>query len=175
MKKKVKNLFQTLKEASLYLTISFTIILFVVILTNLLYKNKVVIVRGYEIKLSADGKPIVKVEKELPFSELMELADAKRGEKIFKKCASCHNVDKESGHKVGPNLYQIIGRAQGKAQGFEYSQSLLKLNGKWTKIEINNFIKNPKEYLVGTKMSFAGLKKSQQRADVIKYLENLDN
>ncbi len=174
MKKKVKNIFAKIKESLFFLTISLSIVVSVILLTNILYQTKTVIIRGYEIKLSADGKPIIKVEKEVPFEELMALADVNRGKKIFKKCASCHNVKKEDGHKVGPNLYKILGRAQGRAVGFEYSDAMKAMNNKWTKQAINGFIKKPNEYLVGTKMAFAGLKKAQQRADVIKYLESLD-
>lgn len=174
MRKKVKNLFEKFKELSFYLLISLSLVVLVIFSTNILYQTKKVIVRGYEIKLSPDGKPIIKVEKEIPLSELMELADIDRGKKVFKKCASCHNVKKGDGHKVGPNLYKIVGRLQGKAKGFQYSDAMSAMNARWSREAINGFIKKPNEYLVGTKMAFAGLKKPQQRADVIKYLETLD-
>jgi len=101
----------------------------------------------------------------------MKIADADRGAKIFKKCASCHNVGKGEGAKVGPGLYGVVGRAKGVFAGFSYSDAMKAKGGIWDRDAINQFITKPKEYLAGTKMAFAGLKKPQDRADVILYLE----
>ena len=101
----------------------------------------------------------------------MITADIDRGAKIFKKCASCHNVGKGEGAKVGPGLYGVVNRAKGVFAGFSYSEALKAKGGVWDRASINQFITKPKDYLPGTKMAFAGLKKPQDRADVILYLE----
>lgn len=174
MKKKSQTLFGLAKNIGLALILASFLMLVSIITANTLYQSKDVVMRGYEIKLSPDGKPIIKVEKQVDFAELMRLADIDRGKKIFKKCASCHNVKKGAGHKVGPNLYAIVNRKKGSFSDFSYSKAMKSFGGKWDRKSIDSFIKKPNEYMPGTKMSFAGLKKHQQRADIIKYLENLD-
>ena len=101
----------------------------------------------------------------------MKIADYDRGAKIFKKCASCHNIIKGEGAKVGPNLYQVVGRARASSFGFAYSEAIKAKGGAWDRDSINQFITKPKDYLPGTKMAFPGLKKPQDRADVILYLD----
>jgi cytochrome c len=146
--------------------------IFAVIFADLFYQPKEAIKRGYEIKLTADGKAAPKEEKKpVNFEELMKLADVTRGEKIFKKCATCHTVKQGEAAKVGPNLFGIIGRAKGSFAGFKYSDAMKAKGGSWNRAEIDQFITKPKDYLPGTKMAFAGLKKPQDRADVILFLE----
>ena len=84
------------------------------LVADLFYQPKIVKKRGYEIEISLDGKPVAKKEEKIiDLAELMILADIERGAKIFKKCASCHNVGKGEGAKVGPALYAVVGRARG--------------------------------------------------------------
>ena len=128
--------------------------------------------RGFFIEFATDGKPVVKPAEKIPdLSELLASADFSRGEKIFKKCASCHNINQGEGAKVGPNLYAVIGRKKGSMAGFSYSEALIAKGGVWNSEEVNQFITKPKNYIAGTKMAFAGLKKPQDRADVILYLQ----
>lgn len=146
--------------------------IFSVLLAHILYRPKTVLKRGYLVEIGADGKAVVKkVEKPVDLAELMKLADVDRGAKIFKKCASCHNINKGEGAKVGPNLYGVVGRAKGSIAGFAYSDGLKTKGGAWDREAINQFITKPKDYIAGTKMAFPGLKKPQERADVILYLE----
>ena len=176
MKNLIKNFIKNNQKLALdtatYLSFAIVVVAFVTIVADLTYRPKIVKKRGYEIELALDGKPVAKkVEKVVDLAELMKIADADRGAKIFKKCASCHNVGKGEGAKVGPGLYGVVGRAKGVFAGFSYSDAMKAKGGIWDRDAINQFITKPKEYLAGTKMAFAGLKKPQDRADVILYLE----
>ncbi len=152
--------------------LSVLITVFAISFSELLYREKPIFKRGYKIEIGSDGKVVPKkVEKPVDLTELMKLADFDRGAKIFKKCASCHNNIKGEGAKVGPNLYGVVGRVKGSSAGFTYSDSLKAKGGVWDREAINLFIAKPKDYIAGTKMAFPGLKKPQDRADVILYLE----
>mgnify|MGYP001581853608 CR=1 FL=1 len=96
--------------------------------------------------------------------------DATNGAKVFKKCAACHSVDASAGHKIGPNLNGVVGRDIGKAAGFSYSAPMAAHGGAWGDQELSDYLAAPKEYVPGNKMAFAGLKKPQDRADLIAYL-----
>jgi cytochrome c len=111
-----------------------------------------------------------------PVSPLLAKASATEGEGIAKKCATCHTFVKDGPNKVGPNLWGVIGRGRASHPGFDYSDALKKLAGTpWNYEEINKFITNPKAYANGTKMSFAGLAKPEERANVIAYLRTLSD
>ena len=97
-------------------------------------------------------------------------ADAAAGETIAKKCGACHTFEKGGPNRVGPNLYNVIGRARASEPGFTYSDAMKKLGGNWSPQDIAAFIFNPKAYLPGTKMGFAGLPKPEERADVLAFL-----
>ncbi|MEM7508078.1 MAG: cytochrome c family protein [Pseudomonadota bacterium] len=105
---------------------------------------------------------------------IAEAADAKKGEKVFRKCKACHKVE-DGKNAVGPHLFGIVGRDMAAVDGFKYSKAMTEFGaGKtWTAEELDAFLTKPKAYIKGTKMSFGGLKKEDQRADVIAYLETL--
>jgi cytochrome c len=177
MKNLVKNLVQKNKKCAMdvatYLAFAFCVAGFATIVADLFYQPKIAKKRGYEIEIALDGKPVAKkVEKIIDLAELMKIADVDRGAKIFKKCASCHSAGKGEGAKVGPGLYGVVGRAKGIFAGFSYSEAMKTKGGIWDQGSINEFITKPRDYLPGTKMAFAGLKKPQDRADVILYLES---
>ena len=99
-----------------------------------------------------------------------QAGDAKAGEKVFRKCKSCHYVDQEK-NKTGPHLVNIIGRAAGSVDGFKYSKAMKDSGLTWDEATLAEFLKKPKAYLKGTKMAFAGLKKDQEIVDLIAYLK----
>ncbi len=167
IKKLAKYLFENFAPG---IGLAIAVILLSVLVSELLYNPKVMNKRGYEIETSADGKPVVKKEEPVDFAALLKTADFDRGAKIFKKCATCHSAGKGEAAKVGPNLYGVVGRSKGST-AFAYSDAMKAKGGVWDMESINQFITKPKDYLPGTKMAFAGLKKPQDRADVIVYLQ----
>ena len=103
-------------------------------------------------------------------------ASLEKGEKIFKKCGACHTYKKDDVNKVGPNLWNILNNPKASIQGFNYSKELAEYGGIWDFEELNQFLYKPKDYIKGTKMNFSGLKKVQDRADLILFLrEQSDN
>ncbi len=109
----------------------------------------------------------------LAASSAMAAGDAKKGEKVFKKCKACHTVDAGGKNKVGPNLHGIVGRKSALVEGFKYSKAMKAADVTWDAATLDGFLKKPKKFMKGTKMSFAGLKKEKQRVNVIAYLETL--
>ena len=110
-----------------------------------------------------------------PIGPLLAKADAAAGEKIAKKCASCHTFEKGGPNKIGPNLWDVVGRKHAGHEGFSYSSVMQGMPGNWDYDALNKFIYSPKTYAKGTKMTFAGLKNDQERADVIAFLRTLSD
>ena len=124
---------------------------------------------------SEAAKKAEPAKKTPPLAVLLASADAKKGATISKKCHACHNFEKGSGNKVGPDLYSVVGRDVA-SMDFSYSSELKSLGGKWTYERLFHFIQSPKKFAPGTKMTFAGLKKPTDRADLLLYLRsNGDN
>jgi cytochrome c len=109
--------------------------------------------------------------EEVPFADKMAAADAAAGEKVFGKCKSCHKLDGTNG--TGPHLEDVVGRAVGSLGDFQYSDGMKAHGGNWDPETLYRFLENPKAEVPGTKMSFAGLPKSEDRANVIAYLQSL--
>ena len=128
---------------------------------------------GYAIAVKeeapAGGKEAAAAPSE-PIEKLLQTASVEKGEAAAKKCGACHTFDKGGPNRVGPNLYGVIGRPRASVDGFTYSDAMKKLGGNWEPQEIAAFIFNPKAYLTGTKMGFAGLPKPEDRANVLAFL-----
>lgn len=148
-----------------------SIAVFATIISSLLYQPKVMVKRGFQIELSANGTAVKKEVKLVDFATLMKNADLKKGKKTAKKCASCHTFNKGGKAKVGPNLYKIIGKKRAAMSGFSYSKAMKAKGGKWNRKSIDQFITKPKDFIPGTKMGFRGIKKPQDRANLILFLE----
>ncbi|MBU2962552.1 cytochrome c family protein [Citreicella sp. C3M06] len=113
-------------------------------------------------------------EEEAPvdFATLMASADAGAGEKVFGKCRACHKVD--GSNATGPHLDGVVSRPVNAVDGFNYSGALLQVGDTWTPENLFNFLESPKAAAPGTTMSFAGLRKPEDRVNLIAYLDGLD-
>lgn len=136
--------------------------------------------RGYQVEV-AESSNTEQAEdsaaKEAPIDikALLATANAENGKKVTVKCISCHNFDKGGPNKVGPDLWDVVDRNKASEPGFNYSDAMKAKGGKWDYDSLFHFIHNPKEFLPGTKMTFVGLKKPQEVADVIAYLRTLSD
>ena len=118
------------------------------------------------------GTPVVAVS----IGTLLAKADAAKGADAAKACGACHDFTKGGPNKVGPNLWDVVERPIGASPGFGYSDGIKAMAGKnWTYADLDEWLKAPKAYVKGTKMSYAGMKKDQTRADIIAYLASLSD
>jgi len=109
-----------------------------------------------------------------PIAPLLKTASVEAGQKAARVCGTCHSFGKGEPAKIGPNLYGIVGAKHAHMAGYDYSEALKAMAGhEWDYDELNEFIYNPRQHVVGTKMSFAGLKNDQERANVIAWLRTL--
>lgn len=125
---------------------------------------------GYEIEgvVSSEGG-----DAEVPIETLLATADVAKGEQVFKKCTSCHTIDAGGANGIGPNLHGIVGEGVGKGHpGFAFSSALSGHGGNWDWKNLNDWLHNPKKFAPGTKMTFAGLGKAEDRANLIAYLNS---
>ena len=148
-------------------------------LTEILYEVEKPEVAHYIIE-GVDDEPatidtaVSEEVEEIPIQILLASASVDKGAKVFKKCSNCHVPNEGGANKIGTALWNIVNKDIGGAD-FAYSNAMASYGGKWSYDELNGFLKNPKKYIEGTKMSFAGLKKETDRANVILYLRSLSN
>ena len=109
-------------------------------------------------------------------SALLAMGNVDHGKSVFKKCSACHSVKKGGKNKIGPALYNVLGRNVAALSDYKYSKALIAYGKSWTFGEMNGFLIKPQTHIKGTKMAFAGLKKEKDRASVILFMnQNSDN
>jgi cytochrome c len=171
------------KKLSVGLGSAILVALFSILVANLFYHNKKPEKRGFVVEIKPQNESInnagvkksaelsSKSSKSIDIATLIKNADLKAGERVFKKCKACHAVQKDGKNKIGPNLYNIVGAKKAAVSGFSYSSALKAKGGSWTIKDLDLWLENPREFASGTKMTFAGLKKQKDRANVIAYIK----
>ncbi len=134
-------------------------------------------VQGYKVEIKVDtSADQAKTENPIDISVLLAIGDIDHGKSIFKKCVACHSIAQDGGNKIGPKLYNVVGRTVGSVSDYKFSKALASYGKEWTFEELNGFLIKPSKWIKGTKMAFAGLKKEKDRASVLLYLnENNDS
>jgi cytochrome c len=132
---------------------------------------------GYNIavKEHAGGDASAAKETEEPMEAMLAKASVEKGQATAKQCQACHTFEKGGPNRVGPNLWNVVGRPKASEAGFNYSAAMKAKGGNWSFGELYAFLANPRGAIPGTNMTFAGLSRGQQRADVIDYLHTLSD
>ncbi len=137
-------------------------------------KDKQPAERGFAVKVDNLNQPQVAavVEVKIDIPVLMAKASAELGQEIAKKCVSCHNFNKGESNKIGPLLWEIVGRDKAVEEGYSYSKALQNKGGKWDYESLFAFLHKPSEYVAGTKMAFAGIAKPEDIANLVAFLRS---
>jgi len=145
-------------------------------ISDIIFKVNETGIVAYKVEEPARSSSEAKAESSVEISSLLSLGDVTHGAKVFKKCAACHSINKDGKNKIGPKLYNVVGKAAGATSDYKYSKALISYSKTWTFEELNGFLIKPAKWIKGNKMGFAGLKNDKDRASVILYLnQNSDN
>ena len=145
-------------------------------ISNIIFKVDKLDSSAYKVELTDDGakqiseENTMKADDKVDISALMALGDIAHGEKVFKKCSACHSIEAGGGNKIGPALYNVVGRKIAAVEDYKYSKALVEYEKNWSFEELNGFLIKPQKWIKGTKMAYAGLRKEKDRASVILYL-----
>ena len=145
-------------------------------ISNIIFKVDKLDSSAYKVELPDDGAKQIseeitmKADDKVDISALMALGDIAHGEKVFKKCSACHSIEAGGGNKIGPALYNVVGRKIAAVEDYKYSRALVEYKKNWSFEELNGFLIKPQNWIKGTKMAYAGLRKEKDRASVILYL-----
>lgn len=142
---------------------------------ELIYHSKPAGSAGYALPepVPTSAAPAEAAAKVEPIEVRLASANIEKGQAGTKACQACHNFDKASANKVGPGLWEVVDRKLGSHAGFEYSVALKEKGGNWDYAQLDQFLENPKGYIKGTKMAYAGISSPQERGNVIAYLNTL--
>ena len=132
--------------------------------------------KASDMKIADAAAPAPKKEVKLePIGPLLAAASFEKGKAQSAKCKACHDLTSARKNKIGPPLWDILMAKPGAGAGFSYSKVMVGMGGAWDYETLNGFLANPKRYLRGTKMAFAGVKKAKDRADLIVFLRSLSD
>ena len=112
-------------------------------------------------------------EKAEPIEPLLAMANVEHGKEVAKKCLQCHTFERKGAHRVGPNLWGVLGSKVARFTKYPYSTAFKNHGGTWDYKALNDYLYHPQKHIPGTKMAFAGIKKTRDRADLIAYLRTL--
>ena len=133
-------------------------------------------VEGYKVEVKVVSASQTNEQSQVDISALLALGSVEDGKKVFKKCAACHSINEGGGNKIGPKLWNVMFRPVGSIADYKYSKALSTYGKEWTWEEMNGFLIKPAKWIKGNKMGFAGLKKEEDRASIMLYLnENSNN
>ena len=145
-------------------------------ISDIIFKVNETGIVAYKVEEPARSSSEAKAESSLEISSFLSLGDVTHGAKVYKKCAACHSINKDGKNKIGPKLYNVVGKATGATSDYKYSKALISYSKTWTFEELNGFLIKPAKWIKGNKMGFAGLKNDKDRTSVILYLnQNSDN
>ena len=147
-------------------------------ISDIIFHVKKPEVQGYKVEVTVGGTTatLAKAQGEVEISALLALGTVDQGKKVFKKCAACHSIKAGGRNNIGPKLWNVMFRPVGSVADYKYSKALTSYGKEWTWEEMNGFLIKPSKWIKGNKMGFAGLKKEEDRASIMLYLnQNSDN